>query len=302
MHAMHLTSLIDLRLIFLDSPLTSIESIYEYMTNNICRNFPLTDSQNELIERLLKRKLNEGILFPTGTAIPHLHLENFNDTVLSILIPEKPLETEYGTVKIFFMVMTGKQDNSLYLHILQSVIKLSKDTELFNKLLSAKSSHDFMNILKGGDFTVKRIITVSDLMNKEITTIQPTNTLKELSHIFYETNCGYFPVIDKEGNFIGEVTVLDYIMSCFPAYTNFLNNLNFLKAFEPFERLVKEEHLRFVESIMKPVTVSIKPDDSIYEALFLMKKHNRRDIPVVHNNKILGLISFMDIFRKVIKG
>ncbi|MCK9329965.1 MAG: CBS domain-containing protein [Candidatus Cloacimonetes bacterium] len=302
MHAMHLTSLIDSRLIFLENKLKDITEIYDFMLSHIYKHFQLIDPKEELIERLLKRELNEGILFPTGTAIPHLHLENFNDTLISILIPEKPIETEYGIIKIFFMVITGKHDNSLYLHILQSVIKMSKDTEVFEKVLTLKSSHDLLTLLKSGDFAVKRAITVSDLMSKNIITVKPTTTLKELSHIFYETYCGYFPVVNDTGNLIGEVTVLDYIMSGFPAYTNFLSNLNFLKSFEPFERLIKEEHLRYVESIMRPVEIHINSNESIFEALFLMKKYNRRDLPVIEDKKIIGLISFMDIFRKVIKG
>lgn len=302
MHAMHLSSLIDLSLVFLKSPLQDVHKIYAFMVNHICKMYQIESSEAELVEKLSKRKFNEGILFPTGTAIPHLHLENFNDTLISVLIPENPIVTEFGTVKIFFLVLTGKKDNSLYLHILQSIIKLSKDSELFKNILNVKTAHEFLNLLKTGDFSVKRAVTVSDIMNQLIITVEKDTTLKELSHLFYEHNFGYFPVIDENDKLIGEVTVLDYIMTGFPAYTSFLNNMNFLKSFEPFERLLRDEHDIRVESIMKPIEVSLSPDTSIFEAVFLMNKFKRRDIPVLSNGKLAGVISFMDVFRKLIKG
>ena len=86
-----------------------------------------------------------------------------------------------------------------------------------------------------------------------------------------------------------------------PEYTKFLPNLNFLKAFEPFEKLIKMED-QLVENIMQPVKVFLTPDTSIFEAIFLMNKHDRRDLPIVSEGKIIGILSIKNIFRKVIKG
>jgi len=221
---------------------------------------------------------------------------------LSVLIPEKPVETEYGTIKIFFMVFTCKSDNALYLHILQSLVKLSKDTEFFDKLLKVKTPREFRKTLKAADLAVKKAITVSDIMNTHNFTITPDKSLKELSQLFYEHNFGYFLVVDKKDKLIGEITIRDYVMSAFPAYTHHLENLNFLKTLDSFERLLKDEDNFLVKDVMKPIEVAIKPEASIIEAVFLMNKHNRRDIPVIQNEKLVGIISFMDVFKKVIKG
>lgn len=302
MNSLHLSSLIDMNLLFLKYPGVKIEDIYDFMVTNIGKNYQLAENRECLLKKLINRRLDEGILLPTGIAIPHLHLENFNDTVISVLIPEREIVTEFGEVKIFFMVFNGQTDNSLYLKIMQSLIKLSKDEEFFKKLLAVKSAHDFVSHLKTGDFAVKKAVTVSDIMSRRFLTVNKSKTLKELSTLFYENNFSYFPVVDDENRLVGEITILDYIMSGFPEYTNFLNNLSFLKNFEPFESLVKEEHLRKIESVMKPIEVTLKAEDSLFEAIFLMNKYKRRDIPVMEKGKLIGIISFIDIFRKVIKA
>lgn len=301
MQAMHLTSLIDSNLVFLQSELNDLAEIYDFMSQQIAHRYSLTACQEEVIERLLKRRLDDGILLPTGVAIPHLHLENFNDTVIAILVPAKAIETEEGPIKIFFMLINGTIDNSFYLKTLQSTIKLSRDTPYFEELLSKQSVSEFMELLSKGDFSVKETITVSDLMVKKVFTIGSKNTIKELSNLFYERDISYVPVLDDKGKFVGEITLRNYLMTAFPEYTKFITNLNFLKSFEPFDNLSKMEN-DLVQTIMYPVKVFLLPQTSIFEAIFLMNKHDRRDFPIVSEGKVIGIISLKNIFRKVVKG
>ncbi len=301
MQAMHLSSLIDPELVFLQSDISDVAKIYEFMSHRMANRYALTESQETMNERLLKRSLDEGILFPTGVALPHLHLESFNDTVISILVPAKPIETEHGVIKILFMVINGTNNNSLYLKILQSIIKLSKDTKFFDNLLSKKHVSDFIDFLSKGDFSVKESITVTDLMETKIISIGVKSTVRELSNLFYDYDINYLPILNTNGKFVGEITLRNYMMLGFPDYIKLLPNLNFLKAFEPFEKLIKMED-ELVETIMQPVKLFLTPETSIFEAIFLMNKHDRRDIPVVSNDKIVGIISLKNIFRKVIRG
>lgn len=301
MQAMHLSSLIDPELVFLQSDISDVAKIYEFMSHRMANRYALTESQETMNERLLKRSLDEGILFPTGVALPHLHLESFNDTVISILVPAKAIETEHGVIKILFMVINGTNNNSLYLKILQSIIKLSKDTKFFDNLLSKKHVSDFIDFLSKGDFSVKESITVTDLMETKIISIGVKSTVRELSNLFYDYDINYLPILNTNGKFVGEITLRNYIMLGFPDYIKLLPNLNFLKAFEPFEKLIKMED-ELVETIMQPVKLFLTPETSIFEAIFLMNKHDRRDIPVVSNDKIVGIISLKNIFRKVIRG
>ena len=302
MGALHLSSLLNTKQVYLKSPIESIEEIYTFMLKQLKKQYAIKCNTDGYLQTLIERRLDEGILFPTGVAIPHLRFDDFNDTVICVLIPNKPIETDSGIAKIFFFVITGKHGNSLYLHVLQSVIKMSKDPELFSKLLIAKTPTEFLHLLKNSDFAVKSALTVGDIMHSKIIAINKNASLKELSQLFYEHDFGYMVVVDDKGKHVGEVTVRDYMMAGLPAYTNFLSNLYFLKTLDPFEKLIKEEHDIKVESVMRQIEISITPDTSIFKAVFLMNKHKKRDIPVLQDNKLVGIISINDIFRKVIKG
>jgi len=302
MKTIHFSSLIDIKLVYLHSKLTDINEIYTYMIRQMMKRYHIPHPEKELLQQLTSRRLDDGILLPVGTAIPHLHLEDFNDSIISVLIPEKPIETEYGVVKIFFLILSKKNENSLYLHILKSIIQISKDEVFFSKLLAVKTPAAFQAIISESDYIVQKPINVEDVMSVGVISVTPENTLEELSNMFYEHSVEYFPVVKNKDEIIGEVTVLDYIMAGFPEYTKGLKNLNFLKSFEPFAKLLKEEPEIQVKSIMRDVEISVPLGTSLFKAVFLMNKHSRKNIPVVEKGRVVGIINFMDILRKVLKG
>ncbi len=302
MSALHLSSLLNKDLIKINITSDSVETIYSILLDEICELFKLPEPCGDLLQKIIDREREASTVFPTGVAIPHVHIDNFDDTIIGIAIPSEPVSTEFGDIKILIMVISGTLQNTLYLHILQSIIKLSKDSILFEKLLKVRKPDEFIELIAQGDFALKRNVSVSDLMSNKLFYVKREMSLRELGNIFYEKNFGYCPVVDDNQNLIGEVTVLDLIMTGFPDYTNYLGNMNFLKSFEPFETLLREEKNIKVIDIMKKPECQLAPDASLIEAVFLMKKNKRRDIPVVVNKKIVGIISFMDIFRKVIRG
>jgi len=302
MKTIHFSSLIDIKLVYLHSKLTDINEIYTFMVRQMMKRYHIPHPESELLQQLTSRRLDDGILLPIGTAIPHLHLEDFNDSIISVLIPERPIQTDCGVVKIIFLILSKKSENSLYLHMLKSIIQICKDEQLFAQLLAAKTPAAFQALISDSDYIVQKPINVEDVMSVNVLTVTPENTLEELSNLFYEHSVEYFPVVKNNDEIIGEVTVLDYIMAGFPEYTKGLKNLNFLKSFEPFAKLLKEEPELLVKSIMREVEVSVLPDTSLFKAVFLMNKHSCKNIPVVEKGKVVGIINFMDILRKVLKG
>jgi CBS domain-containing protein len=168
--------------------------------------------------------------------------------------------------------------------------------------LTCKTAKEFVKTLNRNDLPVKKAFTVGDIMTLKVLTVKRDTTLKELGHQFYTNNFGYFIVIDDNNKPIGEVTILDYLMAGLPDYTKFLNNLHFLRTLDPFERLMSEEGQMIVSSIMKPIEYSVAPSTSIFKTVFLMNKNKKRDIPVIDHGKLVGVVSYTDIFRKVIKG
>lgn len=52
-----------------------------------------------------------------------------------------------------------------------------------------------------------------------------------------------------------------------------------------------------VSQIMSKELVTLTPDQSLYEAERLFKKHHIRHIPVVEGDKLIGIVSYSDLLR-----
>lgn len=52
-----------------------------------------------------------------------------------------------------------------------------------------------------------------------------------------------------------------------------------------------------VRDIMTKMLVTLSPDSDIYDALLLMGDNDVRRLPVIHENKVIGLLTFKDVIR-----
>jgi CBS domain-containing protein len=62
---------------------------------------------------------------------------------------------------------------------------------------------------------------------------------------------------------------------------------------------MKKQAERPVSEVMSPVKVSVKADDSLAKALFLMIHENVGMMPVMDENKVVGMVRLTDLFQEV---
>jgi CBS domain-containing protein len=117
-----------------------------------------------------------------------------------------------------------------------------------------------------------------------------------------EHNISCIPVVDNEGRYLGEISILDVLKVGMPDYLMMIDNVAFLRSYEPLESLFEKEELVCAEEIMQKNTRVLSSDASIVETVYHMIKDNKRYFCVVDKEYLVGIITAMDVFRKVIKA
>ncbi|HOV17060.1 MAG TPA: PTS sugar transporter subunit IIA [Candidatus Cloacimonadota bacterium] len=299
---MKLISLLDPKLIYFEEDDLPKHEIYRYMVDKICKFYKLPQCGKELYELILKRDAEAPTVYPNGLDIPHVRLDNFNDTLICICIPRRPITDNGQTIRLICLILTDKTSAKLYLNIVSAIVRASKSEDFFTKLLNQKDGNEVYNILKELNLAVKEDLTVKDIMTVEPIVIKETATLKEMGDLLSGHNITNLPVINEAGYFVGEVNILQYLKVGLPDYLMMLDNLLFLKSYEPFETLYEQEEKVLVKTIMTKPEHVLNPDNSIIEAVFKMLQTNRRFFTVVQEGKVAGTITAMDIFRKVVRS
>lgn len=130
---------------------------------------------------------------------------------------------------------------------------------------------------------------VADWMTKKLHTIGQDGSISEAIRIFKEKKIKHLPVIkngDKLVGLLSDRDIKDYTPS--KASTLDIHELHYML----FTTKVKE--------IMVKKIIIATPSTPIEEAAMLMFDRNIGCLPVVENNKLVGIISDKDIFRVLV--
>ncbi|QGG47020.1 CBS and ACT domain-containing protein [Heliorestis convoluta] len=122
---------------------------------------------------------------------------------------------------------------------------------------------------------------VRDWMNKRPITIQSDSTLADAMALMHNHNIRRLPVMEKD-DLVGIVTKSDI-----------------LRATPPGTMTTYEMHLlsssTFLYQIMSNEVITVQSDALLEEAALLLRKHKIGGMPVLKNNRIVGMISGTDI-------
>lgn len=150
---------------------------------------------------------------------------------------------------------------------------------------------------------------VKDTMTKYVITLSPEESIRDASEKFAMKNISGAPVVDESGKIVGILSEADILHSLKTYYKQsdvvflptpfdlieipFRQVITFTEAKVALEDISKKK----VREIMKKNVISISPDESVEYAAELMieKKVNR--LPVVENEKLLGIITRGDIIK-----
>lgn len=115
---------------------------------------------------------------------------------------------------------------------------------------------------------------VKDVMTTNVTIANDSSSLREVANQMQSLNVGSIPVCDSSKRPIGIVTDRDMVIRGLSTGA---------EANTP------------VSTVMTKNIVSVSPDTGIHEAARIMAQNQIRRLPVVENNKIVGILSIGDL-------
>jgi CBS domain-containing protein len=125
---------------------------------------------------------------------------------------------------------------------------------------------------------------VSDYMTRDVATVPPAMSIRELGQRFKETDFNSFPVVDN-GQVVGVVSKFDYL-ACFE--------------FTPARMVPRYDDLmrRTVADVLTREFIYVGRDTRLTRVLQLMIEHRLRSLPILDaDSRLVGIIAREDIIR-----
>jgi CBS domain-containing protein len=115
-----------------------------------------------------------------------------------------------------------------------------------------------------------------ELMEREVASCSPTDSLNGPARIMWERDCGCVPVVDRNNVVVGMVTDRDICMG------------SYIQG--------RSLHLIQVQDVMGKPVVSCEPEDDLVTVEKLMRDNKIRRVPVCDvDGKLVGVVSLSDI-------
>ncbi len=299
---MQLSSLLDPEYIKVKVKSESRTELTSLLLGEMFARYHFQIPHQDLTAAIAERETLGGTTFATGIAIPHARIDLFNDILIGIAIPAAPFMDNGVLIRMVVLILTSKTTSNLYLNCLASFVKLSKNTAVFESLGLLSSAQEVISSIQSQNIEVKTELTIEQIMTHEMYSVTPDTPIKQVIDLMAEKSISFVPVIGNDNVFQGEITVLEILNLGIPNYAQMIGNINFLKTFEPMEELLAKEEKILANEIMDVPTNSFTSQTSIVEAVFTFTKTRKRQIPVLDGQKIIGVVSYMDILRKVLRG
>lgn len=145
---------------------------------------------------------------------------------------------------------------------------------------------------------------VKTCMTRRPLVLRPEDGVKEASSLFISKKIGAAPVVNDTGHVVGIISIVDILNTFSPDFLPLLTNVDFIRDYGALDikvRDVKELEKTKVSDIMTKNVVTVDGDSDIMRAIALMKKNGFRHLPVVKNDKLVGLVSQTDVCRRFLE-
>ena len=131
---------------------------------------------------------------------------------------------------------------------------------------------------------------VKELMSTKLTTVNPNDKLDMVFFLYNFENLRHLPVLEKN-KLVGIISDRDLKKILGPKKT-FIKNPD-----GTFTHLSS----RRVKNIMRRNVTTIEPEQRAADAAAIMAKKKIGALPVVHKNKLVGIITATDILKAFVK-
>lgn len=301
---MRLAALLDPELVSSDLKADSKAGAISELMGLVVAKFPEIDRAG-VQSSVAEREEIENTSFGRSFAFPHARTDLVREMHVALGVSHQGIRAPTPDGKplhVVCLLLTPRNIAQLYLQTLSGLAALARNEENLPRILDAGSPAEIVRVIWESGVTVRKHLTVADIMIRDVVTVTPEDTLKDVANKFYRYGVSGVPVVDAEGRPVGMVSERHLIKAGLPDYESLIQNMSLSPDAEPFDDLLRREDEIRVKDMMATRVFTTTEDTPIVEVAAQMLFRNVRRVPVVDNEKLIGMVLRRDIISKVIRG
>lgn len=139
-----------------------------------------------------------------------------------------------------------------------------------------------------------------DVMVSPVITTRPNAPIKSVAETFILNRISAVPVVDDQGQLVGIISEGDLLRRAETGTER--QHPWWLRALISSDTLASEyvkAHARKVSDVMTRRVVTASPDTPLHEVATLLEKHAIKRVPIVHNDRLVGIVSRANLLQAI---
>jgi CBS domain-containing protein len=136
---------------------------------------------------------------------------------------------------------------------------------------------------------------VVELMNPKLITVGPKTPLREVLQLMLRYHLNNILIVDSAQGLAGIVTYSDLSRKLLPTQRELEEHEEYMTTPQSMEDRFRDFANVLVDEIMTKKVITVSPDIEVLQAGATMTARRIKQLPVVQNHKVMGIISHTDI-------
>ena len=147
------------------------------------------------------------------------------------------------------------------------------------------------------------MLKAKDIMTREVITVRQDTPIKDLAEILWKNRISGVPVLDEAGTVVSVVTESDLIDQTkkvhIPTMISLLDSVIFLESSKKTEQEIRKMSGNTAGDISSSEFITVTEETGLDEIATIMSEKNIHTLPVMEDDKLVGIIGKSDIIRSL---
>lgn len=143
---------------------------------------------------------------------------------------------------------------------------------------------------------------VADIMSKDVLTVSPDTTYRDVCKKIFSSHVHTLPVVDRKRRLVGIVARKDILERMYPQYQDVLEFLETPQDFEAMEDRIREMAPLKARDIMCKTVIFAREQTLVMRALSRMIVRHVDQLPILNDrDQVVGVVTKGDIFYSLFR-
>ena len=142
-----------------------------------------------------------------------------------------------------------------------------------------------------------------DIMTREVATVRPETSVREIAALMMEKNISGVPVVSDDGAIVGIVSEGDLLHRAEVGTER--KHKWWFQIFADSDAAAREyakAHGLSARDVMSRYVISVRDDADLRDVADILDSHRIKRVPVLHDGRLVGIISRRDLVRALSPG